>query len=269
MAQPDATFSDAYSGLEPTGASLEPEMILIPAGEFLMGSDPERDKEAKDREQPQHRLYLPDYYIAKTPVTNSQFAAFVNVFFRDQREARERGRPPSGRGDHPAVYVSWEDAVAYCNWLAGVTRAPYRLPSEAEWEKAARGTDGRIYPWGDQKPDESRCNFGNSVGDTTPVGRYSPQGDSPYGCVDMAGNTWEWTLSLWGRHALRSDFDYPYGPGDGREDTRADAKVLRGVRGGAYYNEQDFLRCAYRNRNSPFRLLSRVQGFRVAMSASE
>ena len=127
--------------------------------------------------------------------------------------------------------------MQYCSWLSQMTGRLYRLPSEAEWEKAARGTDGRIYPWGDEPPDERRCNFGMNVGGTKPVGRYSPQGDSPYGCADMAGNVWEWTRSLYK--------DYPYDPEDGREDLEADHRVLRVLRGGAFY-EVWFVRCAAR-----------------------
>ncbi len=99
--------------------------------------------------------------------------------------------------DHPVVNVTWHDAVAYCKWLAGVTGKAYRLPSEAEWEKAARGTDGRIYPWGDEWH-RMRCNAsGGKRGGTTRVGNYSPLGDSPYGCADMVGNVCEWTRSLY------------------------------------------------------------------------
>jgi formylglycine-generating enzyme required for sulfatase activity len=124
------------------------------------------------------------------------------------------------------VYVTWHDAMAYCRWLARVTGRAYRLPSEAEWEKAARGTDGRIWPWGN-KWDSKRCNSREGgPGNTTPVGQYSPQGDSPYGCVDMAGNVWEWTLSL-----LK---DYPYDPKDGREDAQAEGR--RRLRGGAFFD---------------------------------
>ena len=126
----------------------EPDMILIPAGEFLMGSDPRVDKAAREDEQPQHTLHLPDYYLAKTPVTHVQYAAFVHATSHQWPDHWKGRKPPRDKEDHPVVYVSWHDAVAYCNWLAEVTDKPYRLPSEAEWERGARGSDRRIYPWG-------------------------------------------------------------------------------------------------------------------------
>jgi len=155
----------------PTRQPFEPEMILIPAGEFLMGSDPAKDENAQKEEQPQHKLYLPDYYIAKTPVTQAQYAAFVRATGYRAPDDNWRGQtPPPGKENHPVVLVTWDDAVAYCRWLSGVTNKLYRLPSEAEWEKAARGPDGRIYPWGNSW-DKQRCNTEEGGrGDTTPVG---------------------------------------------------------------------------------------------------
>jgi formylglycine-generating enzyme required for sulfatase activity len=245
------------TGPAPARQPFEPEMVLIPAGEFLMGSDPQKDQDAYKNEQPQHTPYLPDYYIARTPVTNAQYLAFVQATGYEQPGHWKGGKPPAGKENHPVVYVSWDDAVAYCNWLSEVTGRDYRLPSEAEWEKAARGTDGRIYPWGDEPPDEGRCNFGGKVGETMPVGQYSPQGDSPYGCADMAGNVWEWTRSL--------DRGYPYDPRDGREDLEAGRYGLRVLRGGAFYYEARDIRCAYRNWYlSDVR--SRGSGFRVLAS---
>jgi formylglycine-generating enzyme required for sulfatase activity len=243
----------------------EPEMVLISAGEFLMGSDPKKDKNAQDDEFPQHTLYLPDYYIARTPVTNAQYAAFVQAASHNLPKHWGSGKPPEGKEDHPVVYVSWQDAVAYSNWLSQVTGKPYRLPSEAEWEKGARGTDGRVYPWGDEPLDEGRCNFGGNVGGTTPVGRYSPQGDSPYGCTDMAGNVWDWTRSLWGKDWHTPDFGYPYSPGDGREDLKASADIRRVVRGGSWDNIQRNARCAYRYRYIPDDFYGSV-GLRVVVS---
>jgi formylglycine-generating enzyme required for sulfatase activity len=153
-------------------------------------------------------------------------------------------------------YVSWRDALAYCRWLSERTGLPVTLPSEAEWEKAARGTDGRIYPWGDEDPTAELCNFSGNVGDTTPVGNYSPEGDSPYECADMAGNVWEWTRSLWGEN-------YPYDPADGRENLEASGS--RVVRGGAFGYTEYHVRCAYRNGDAPY-LRSGPYGFRVVVS---
>jgi formylglycine-generating enzyme required for sulfatase activity len=188
--------------------SFEPEMILIPAGDFLMGSDPTKDKRAYNDEQPQHTLYLPDYYLAKTPVTNAQYAAFVQATSHRQPKNWRARKPPQTMMDHPVTRVSWHDAVAYCEWLSEVTSRPYRLPTEAEWEKGARGIDGLVYPWGDWW-DAKRCN--NKKGNkrrTTPVGAF-PEGASPYGLLDMAGNVWEWTESLWGEDYEKPDFGYP------------------------------------------------------------
>ncbi|MBN1148998.1 MAG: SUMF1/EgtB/PvdO family nonheme iron enzyme, partial [Anaerolineales bacterium] len=232
------------------GVSLE--LLRISASEFLMGSADD-DQDADSDEKPQHSLYLDEYWIGKYPVTNAQFEAFVKAMgYRTTAEEQGESytwtgskwetvkgacwKHPSGpksdlrgRAEHPVVHVSWDDAVAFCEWASEVAKREVRLPSEAEWEKAARGTDGRLYPWGDEPPDERRCNFAMNVKSTTPVGQYSPQGDSPYGCADMAGNVWEWTRSLWGKNLESPDYKYPYDPGDGREDMGSrDWRVLRG-----------------------------------------
>ena len=150
--------------------------------------------------------------------------------------------------------VTWHDAVAYCQWLSQKTEKPYRLPSEAEWEKGARGNDGRIYPWGNQW-DAKRCNSEEGgKGDTTPVGAY-PQGASPYGLLDMAGNVWEWTLSVYK--------GYPYDPEDGREDLEAEG--LRVLRGGAFRYSRRLGRCASRVGIDPYRRYWHY-GFRVVVS---
>jgi formylglycine-generating enzyme required for sulfatase activity len=259
----------------PARQPFEPEMVLIPAGEFLMGSDPRKDEYAVDDEQPQHTLHLPDYHLAKTPVTNAQYAAFMQATSHKQPEHWEGEKPPKGKEGHPVVYVSWHDAIAYCQWLAEVTGKPYRLPSEAEWEKGARGSEGLIYPWGNRW-DARRCNSAEGgKGDTTPVGAY-PQGASPYGLLDMAGNVSEWTRSLWGvlewtRSLLGEDwgepsFKYPYDPADGREDLDAPDSVLRVLRGGAFHVNRGAVRCSRRLGSSP-----NVQwysyGFRVVLVA--
>jgi formylglycine-generating enzyme required for sulfatase activity len=207
-------------------------MIYIPAGEFLMGSN-----DGDDDEKPQHRVYLDGYWIYKYEVTVAQYRKFCRATGREMPKA-----PPWGwKDDHPIVNVTWHDAVAYCDW-AGV-----RLPTEAEWEKAARGTDGRKYPWGNEW-DGSKC--ANSVGSnnlfsTVPVGSY-PQGVSPYGVHDMAGNVWEWCSSLYE--------PYPYRADDGREERGKNVaggarRVLRG--GSWHYDIENDFRTPNRNRNYP------------------
>ncbi len=244
----------------------EPEMILILADEFLMGSDPSVDRDAWDEEQPQHILYLPAYYLANTPVLNAQYAAFVQATGHRQPKHWKGRKPARGKEDHPVVNVSWHDAVAYCRWLAEVTGRPYRLPSEAEWEKGARGSDGRIYPWGNQW-DAKRCNSEEGgKGDTTPVGAY-PKGASFYGLLDMAGNVWEWTRSLWGEDWEEPSFKYPYNPADGREDLDAPNGILRVLRGGSFYLSVRYVRCAVRIRLIP-NYFGGSSGFRVVVAPS-
>jgi formylglycine-generating enzyme required for sulfatase activity len=232
------------------------ELVRVPAGEFLMGSDPEKDEEAYGDEQPQHPVDLPEFTIGKYPITNAQYAAFVQASGHRAPKHWEKGEIPSGKEDHPVRYVSWRDAMAFCEWLSQETGKEFVLPSEAEWEKAARGTDGRIYPWGDEEPTADLCNFGKNVGDTTPVGNYSPAGDSPYDCADMAGNVWEWTRSLWGEN-------YPYDPADGRENLESDGR--RVGRGGAFGLDARDVRCAYRSLWHPHYRF-RPDGFRVVVS---
>jgi len=251
----------------PDRLPFEPEMILIPAGEFLMGSDPKKDKHARENEQPQHTLYLPDYYLAKTPVTNTQYAAFVQATdYRPPQRSEDWAKPynwngqipPKGKENHPVVLVSWDDAVAYCHWLAEATGKLYHLPTEAEWEKGARGTDGRIYPWGNEW-DAKKCNAYESKKDsTTPVDAY-PAGASVYGLLDMAGNVWEWCSTIW------QDQAYPFQIQD--EWTKAylgRTNVLRVLRGGAFFGVADLVRCAARSGDVPYGRHD-DRGFRVVL----
>lgn len=264
------------------------ELVPVPAGEFLMGSDGRKDREANDDEKPQHRSDLSDFLIGRYPVTVAQFAIFIEATgyrttaeqagsgwaWQDGGWAEVKGanwQHPSGphdsvrqKADHPVTQVSWHDAVAFCRWLSEASGRAFRLPTEAEWEKAARGTDGRLYPWGQAAPNERLGNFDNQIGDTTPVGRY-PAGASPYGAQDMAGNVWEWTSSLWGEDTDRTAFAYPYDARDGREAPSAPDRVLRVLRGGAFDDNTGLARCTARYRDLPDEA-SRDFGFRVVAS---
>jgi len=234
-----------------------------------MGSDRAKDKAAYDDELPQHRVYLDEYFIGKYPVTVAQFAAFVRATNYKTTADREGGsyawqhprRPDSDvsrKQDHPVTWVSWDDALAFCGWLSEASGRSIALPSEAQWEKAARGADGRIYPWGDQPPDSRRCNFDMNVGDTTPVGRYSPQGDSPYGCADMAGNVWQWCADWYAEDEYKGragrEVRNPTGPARG---------TFRALRGGSFYFSLRGARAACRLRDRPD-LRNGYYGFRVA-----
>jgi formylglycine-generating enzyme required for sulfatase activity len=263
----DAKFqTESLPPREPTSTShlaFEPEMILIPAGEFLMGSDPQQDGGADDDEQPQHRLYVPEFYLAKTPVTNAQYQVFVAATGRAAPQGWTNRAPPRGAEDHPVVHVSWYEARDYCQWLTEVTGRRYGLPSEAEWEKGARGTDGRLYPWGNQW-EATRCNSSErDLGMTTSVSSY-PQSASPYGVLDMAGNVWEWTRSLWGTNPEQPDYRCPYRPTDGRENLDAGDEKGRVLRGGAFNDLLRVVRCAYRDGDSP-NLRDDDIGFRIVM----
>jgi formylglycine-generating enzyme required for sulfatase activity len=206
------------------------ELALIPAGEFTMGSD------AADDERPIHTVHLDAYYIYKTPVTVGQYRQFC--------EATDRQMPPAPgfnrdwqKVDHPIVNVSWIDAKAYCDW------AEAYLPTEAEWEKAARGRDGRVYPWG-EKWDAGCCvNGTNSQGGTAPVGSYLAD-TSPFGVLDMAGNVWEWCSDWYDENYYRISLQHnPPGPEKG---------TFRVLRGGSWiYIVPDLFRCAIRDWDSP------------------
>jgi len=230
----------------PTGVP-EPQMISIPASKFTMGG------EDYDFEKPPHPVYLPEYQIGRYPVTNYEYRAYVQDTGTAPPRNWEGNDYPEELGDHPVVYVSWDNAVAYCQWLSQKTGKTYRLPTEAEWEKAARGDENYTWPWGDEW-DETRCNSKESgLGHTTPVGQYSPIGDSLYGAADMAGNVWEWCSSLYQ--------PYPYRIDGGREDL--DAGGDRVLRGGCFLQESRFVRCTYRYNRLP-NSHDNSTGFRVA-----
>jgi formylglycine-generating enzyme required for sulfatase activity len=209
------------------------ELIRIPAGLFLYGDD-------------KRKIDLPEFWIGRYPVTNAQYKRFL-----DANPARrvpnangdwdklynwdeKRRAYPADKADYPAVLVSWHDAKAFCDW-AGLV-----LPTEEQWEKAARGTDGREWPWGNKWAEDRANTLEARIKDTTPVGQYSPQGDSPYGCADMAGNVWEWT--------------------DSWVDKSESSRVLRG---GSWGYDQGYARMSVRGSYTPD-FANFNDGFRVA-----
>ena len=241
------------------------ELICIPEGEFLMGSDDEIDPDSIAREQPLHTIKLPEYFISKHPITNQQYAVFLETVGYQQPPDWNSDLSGNLRGEHPVVNISWYDALTFCEWLSAQNDYHFRLPSEAEWEKAARGINGSQYPWGNIWDPEMANTIVNGIGGSSQVRQFSPQGDSPYGCTNMAGNVWEWTRSLWGENPTNPDFAYPYDPTDGREDLDAPNHILRVVRGGAWCHEPKRARCAYRGRYYPEIKLDR-RGFRVVVT---
>jgi formylglycine-generating enzyme required for sulfatase activity/predicted phosphodiesterase len=227
------------------------QYVLVPSGPFWMGtrsnkSFPGMPVDQLGREQPARRVTVADFYIGRFPVTNAQYERFVRatghgIPFRDDPRSRHMGwdpttgRYPPGRSDHPVVMVSWHDAVAFCRWLGG------RLPTEAQWEKAARGGRSLEWPFGDLW-NEQFCNSSElKYEDTTTVGTFSPHGDSRFGIADLAGNVMEWCSTLY-----RS---YPYRPEDGRESP--DTPAQRVVRGGAWALDRVAARCAFRHGVNP------------------
>ncbi|NJP06778.1 MAG: SUMF1/EgtB/PvdO family nonheme iron enzyme [Chloroflexaceae bacterium] len=243
--------------IDPELAQWPPNMIEIPAGSFLMGSS-DNDFLADDDEKPQHTLELPTYYISQTPITNAQFRPFVegdgytnpNYWTTNGWQWRQNGKiieprlwndPQWNGADYPVVGINWFEAVAYCRWLSTQTGQKYRLPTEAEWEKAARGPDGHIWPWGNQW-EAGRCNSEEAgLKRTTPVGSY-PSGASPYGVLDMAGNVWEWCATHWRKnypYQLEDEWNERYLEQRGQTDWTV-------IRGGAHYSSQKSVRGANR-----------------------
>jgi formylglycine-generating enzyme required for sulfatase activity len=165
------------------------------------------------------------HFVAAGGYESSGWWSDVGWSWRQNSESSEKPRywtNDKWNGEQqPVVAVSWYEADAFARWAAEATGEAIHLPTEAQWEKAARGTDGRIYPWGNNNPTDKLCNFNSNVDQTTPVGKYSPDGDGPFGNADLAGNVWEWSNSLF--------MPYPYDGGDEREDLAAEGhRVLRG-----------------------------------------
>jgi formylglycine-generating enzyme required for sulfatase activity len=222
------------------------DWIEIPAGEFLMGSNPIQPITSYPDESPEHQIDLEEFFISAKPITNAQYEKFVLSTGYKKPGHWIGGVVPSQKKEHPVTYIDWDDANAFASWCGA------SLPSEAQWEKSARGSDGRLFPWGDAEPTSEDANFGNLIGDTTEVGIHK-SGASVYGVLDLAGNVWEWTSSI---HR-----EYPYNSNDGREDVNLwGARV---VRGGNYLSAAKNIRCADRHSIYPTARDIYI-GFRVA-----
>jgi sulfatase modifying factor 1 len=264
-------------------ADLLPEFALIPAGDFVMGSD-----DSEPDERPAHRVHLDDFLLAVHPVTNAEYRRFVRETghrapaiyelplvvtaggAERERSFRTNGQPyvwldsdaPQDRLDHPVTLVRWEDAIAYCAWLSGATGRMIRLPTEAEWEKAARGgVEGKRYPWGDSI-DRQKANFlddpsAKTGQGTTPCRSFAA---NAYGLFDMAGNVWEWVQDWHSvSYYATSPLHAPAGPREG---------TLRVVRGGSWLaSDTRMLSCSHRHKVPPDTYSYGI-GFRVACSAS-
>lgn len=235
-----------------------PPVCNVSAGEFLMGSDPRQDTEADADEQPQHSVMLSAYQIAAFPVTVAEYACFVRAGGQEPQPERGVGNwaMQQEQPDRSVFCVSWHEANIYAGWLARLTGQPWRLPTEAEWEKAARWDQARrhsrIYPWGDRF-ERGRCHSREEgIRGYTAVGTY-PNGASPCGAQDMAGNVWEWTSSL-----LKP---YPYNQKDGREQWSA-VVGNRVLRGGSWADTQKYVRAAFRQAGSPT-MVNASNGFRL------
>lgn len=235
--------------LSPLWAQNDPvEMVPVAAGEFAMGG-PGKDKDEDAAERSEHKLTLPDFAIDKTEVTTAQYCKFLNTLtvlkddnnhallgdakYLSIEEVNGRWQPKSGRDKWPMGNVTWYGATAYAKW------AGKRLPTEAEFEKAARGTDARKFPWGADF-DQGKMRFGQD--NLGPVGAY-PAGASPCGALDLAGSVWEWTSSLFR--------PYPYAADDGREDP-ANTTDRRVARGGSFTGEPYIATTTYRFRPYPW-----------------
>lgn len=245
-----------------------PPMCEVPAGPFLMGSDPQRDPSAGADEQPAHIVNLPTYRIAKYPVTVAEFGAALAAN-APELQPPVNWEMQSLHITRPVHALTWHDALAYVRWLASVTDERWRLPSEAEWEKAARGADGRIYPWGDSW-DDDRANAirpdwsDYETRDITSVDTY-PAGASPYGALDMVGNVSEWVSTRY----EPDQYAYPAHPTDPQEGLVPASEQMALVRGGCWFSPPERLRVAQRSSFSTWDRFDWLIGIRLALGLLE
>ena len=250
-AKPEAPSSEERAEVEEADSgdantALGAEFVFIPSGPFVMGG---REEDTPRNERPAHTVDLSAYFIGRYPVTNQDYREFVRCTGQRDPIHWARGTFPTGTGQHPVVNVSWQDTRDYAAWIGA------RLPTEAEWEKAARGVDERHYPWGNRFVDGERCNGNNSVGTTTMVNEF-PEGRSPYGVWDMCGNVYEWCADYYDEDYYKiSPGSNPKGPDGGQE---------RVVRGGCFGETRSALRVTHREGVSE--VSSReTTGFRIVM----
>lgn len=233
-----------------------PTFVTIPTTTFLMGTN-DADlstlaktyggtRESYREESPQHQVALTAYAITTTAVTVALYASYI----AHSGEAPSNWQHQSAYPANPVVNITWHMANAFCVWLSQHTATTYTLPNEAQWECAARGIDGRQFPWGAHWDDTHAAVRGNCV--QLPAVASYPDGASPWGCLDMAGGVWEWTTSR--------DHQYPYRADDGRNDMHATGR--RVIRGGCYANPAGYARCACRFRMDPG-LTNPFLGFRI------
>ncbi len=232
------------------------DMALVPAGEFTMGLTLEQVQKAvgamggmekyHDNAQPAHTVKVDAFYIDKYEVTNKQYKEFIDATKRTPPENWKGNNYPKGSGNEAVIYVSWNDAVAYAAWKGK------RLPTEAEWEKAARGTDGRIFPWGNKFKRKRALVDKPNKGKPGPVGKYK-KGVSPYGLFDMAGNVWEWTASNY----------LPYPGNKYPDEFYGNERYV--VRGGSWYTDKFDAMTTFRDKFTPVSSYEDV-GFRCAVS---
>lgn len=263
-------------------SELLPVMVVIPGHTFRMGT-PAREtselarryggtRESYHEETPQHEVTLPAFAIAQTPLSAALYAYAVAAGAAPPPPIWHGPLPPPAIASLPVTDINWHEAQAFCAWLScqpdlnmrlidasGRSLPPpqrlhFRLPTEAEWEHAARGVDGRRFPWGDEFHPHLANTRESGRAAPNPPGVY-PGGRSPYGIEDMAGNVWEWTASL--------DQPYPYRPDDGREDPNAPGRRI--LRGGCYANPNGYARCACRFRLQPA-MRNQFLGMRLALS---
>ncbi len=263
---PDVTLPEQVPDPEPIAPD---RMVIIPEGEYLMGST---DEESDNDEQPEHIVYIDAFFIDETEVTNAEFKEFILAnpqWQKNQIDERftdddylndwDRNNFPDDEDDHPVRYVSWYAAMAYAKWVGK------RLPTEAEWEKAARGgLNGRKYPWGDLIS-ERKSNYGRNIGHTTPVRKYTP---NDYGVYDMAGNVWEWCLDEYQSNFYgNSPRENPVAGADSIEEIVNDFENIvedRNLRGSGWNGNPAWLRAANRYGDSPTYAGIGALGFRCA-----